>query len=423
MQEQESTQATAKAIDMMREELIDLQRKLTAVPALGPQSDGAGETEKASVLEQWLVEHGFSVRHFDAPDSRVPSGIRPNLLVEIDPPESEAPVAGTSAEHRLWIMSHLDVVPPGEQSLWESDPYTLRVEGDRIYGRGVEDNQQGLVASIGAALALKQAGVCPSLPVRLLFVADEETGSTYGIQYLLKEHPDLFSEGDLFLVPDSGTPAGDEIEIAEKSTLWLKLKTRGKQCHASMPQEGKNAFVAASELVLRLSGMNKRFPQTNSLFQPSASTFAPTKKEANVPNVNTIPGEDVFYLDARILPEIPVDDVLEAVREEANRVEDEYGVAVEVETVQRVSSPPTPGDSILVEAVGSALKRVRGVEGRSIGIGGGTVGAYLRLSGYDTVVWGTLEETMHMPNEYCLVPNLLNDAKVMADMMIQNYRS
>ena len=53
-----------------------------------------------------------------------------------------------------------------------------------------------------------------------------------------------------------------------------------------------------------------------------------------------------------------------------------------------------------------------------IGIGGGTVAAYLRGAGYDTVVWATVAETAHMPNEYCVIDYMVGDAKIMAHVMM-----
>lgn len=64
------------------------------------------------------------------------------------------------------------------------------------------------------------------------------------------------------------------------------------------------------------------------------------------------------------------------------------------------------------------MKSVYGVEGKTIGIGGGTVGAFLRKEGIPTVVWGRIAETAHQPNEYCLIDNLIGDALVMAVMML-----
>ena len=160
------------SIGEKRDLIIDLQRALTAVPALGPQNGGTGEWEKAQVLISWLQKLGLGpCEMHPAPDPRVPKGERPNVVVTIP---------GATADSTFWVMTHLDIVPPGEAALWESDPYSLVVKGDRIIGRGVEDNQQGLVASIVAAVALRELGMTPSRTVRLLFVADEETGSDLG---------------------------------------------------------------------------------------------------------------------------------------------------------------------------------------------------------------------------------------------------
>jgi succinyl-diaminopimelate desuccinylase len=53
----------------------------------------------------------------------------------------------------------------------------------------------------------------------------------------------------------------------------------------------------------------------------------------------------------------------------------------------------------------------------TVGIGGGTVGAFLRKKGIPTVVWSRVDESAHQPNEYCLVGNMIGDALVMASMM------
>jgi succinyl-diaminopimelate desuccinylase len=313
----------------------------------------------------------------------------------------------------------MDIVPPGESTLWESDPYTLVVKGDRLIGRGVEDNQQGLVSSVIAAQCVKEAGLQPSRMVKLLFVADEETGSDLGIQYLVKK-PGLFRRQDEALVPDGGSADGTTIEIAEKSILWLRFRVRGKQCHASTPQKGINAFEAGSHLVVRLGALAERFSSRDPLFDPPLSTFTPTKKEANVPNINTLPGEDIFHLDSRILPREDVDEVMAEIRSICDGVQRDFAVGVDVQQIQRGSSPPTPADAPIVSSLKKAIRDVYGVEGRTVGIGGGTVGAFLRKEGIPTVVWGKIEEAAHQPNEHCLISNLMGDALVMALLMLGN---
>jgi succinyl-diaminopimelate desuccinylase len=49
-----------------------------------------------------------------------------------------------------------------------------------------------------------------------------------------------------------------------------------------------------------------------------------------------------------------------------------------------------------------------------MGIGGGTVAAYFRAAGIPAAVWSRLDDTAHMPDEYCRLTNLVGDAQVMA---------
>jgi succinyl-diaminopimelate desuccinylase len=316
-------------------------------------------------------------------------------------------------------MTHLDVVPAGELSLWRGDPFKPWVESGKIFGRGVEDNQQDMIASIFAVKAFRALGLKPNYDLGLALVSDEETGSEKGIAYVLK-HAKAFRPQDLIIVPDAGNEDGSLIEVAEKSILWLKFKTLGKQAHGSMPEKGINSFKAASFLVTELNTLYASFPHKDSLFDPPTSTFEPTKKDANVPNINTIPGEDVFYMDSRILPQYTVDEVERKIKTLASGIEKTFGVQVTIEEMQRApAAPPTPPRAVVVQALEKAVREVYGVEGKPMGIGGGTVAAIFRRAGFEAACWSRLDETAHQPNEYCIIDNLVGDAKVFAHVMLQ----
>ncbi|MDR2796100.1 MAG: M20 family metallo-hydrolase [Spirochaetaceae bacterium] len=398
-------------IDGCEDIAVQLQTELTGRPAISPASGGEGELDKCEFLERWLMEQGISgLKRYDAPDPRAKGGVRPNLTVTVNGKDGGALPC-------LWIVSHLDVVPVGELSLWDSDPWVAVKKDGRLTGRGVEDNQQGLVSSVLAAFAFVKLKRQPERTLKLLFAADEECGSAFGIDWLLKNHRRLFKPGDLVLIPDGGDPAGETIEIAEKNQMWLKAHTRGKQAHASRPEQGRNACLAGADLALRLrSGLMKKFSARDTLFEPDYTTVEPTKREANVPNINTIPGDDVFYMDIRALPCYPVNEILEEARRIGLGIEQQYSVQVELTLIQSMESKPTPKSSPIVKMLSAACKQVLGVETRPVGIGGGTVGAFLRNEGLDAVVWSRMDSTAHQPNEYCLIENLLSDAKVMACM-------
>jgi len=389
---------------------VELETGLTKHPAISPESGGEGELDKCLFLENWLKAQGITnLERYDVPDSGAKGGIRPNLIATIN----------GNSEKRLWIMSHLDVVPPGEEKLWDSDPWTVIRKDDppgaRLVGRGTEDNQQGITASVLAALSFTKQGIKPNLTIKLLFAADEEVGSAFGIVWLVKNHGDLFRKDDMVLVPDGGDKKGEFMEIAEKNIMWMRFAASGRQAHGSRPDLGNNAFLAGSDLALRLhTELSAKFGDHDPLFDPDYSTFQPTKKEANVPNINTIPGEDVFYVDMRVLPRYSTDSVLAEINRVKSEVEAKYGVTVEYGPVQMTQSVPTEACAPIIKNLSAAVSEVYCVKPRPVGIGGGTMAAYLRNIGIDCAVWTKTDETLHQPNEYALIENILGDAKVMA---------
>lgn len=399
-------------IERYEPDMIRLQAGLTAIPALAPENGGDGEMKKAAFLVEALREMGFPpAETCNAPDSRVSDGVRPNLVVRIP---------GRNPERTVWVMTHTDIVPPGEMKLWERNPYECWVREGRVYGRGTEDNQQDLVASLFAAKAFLDEGIVPESTIGILLAADEETGSGYGLDYVLETRRDWFRKTDLIVVPDAGNEEGTMIEVAEKSVLWLRIQVSGKQCHASRPALGKNAFRAASHLVVRLDGLAGIYGARDHLYEPSESTFEPTKKEANVPNVNTIPGEDVFYLDCRILPLYPVDDVFRTIRGMADEIERTFDVTIDLTPVQKSDAPPpTAHDAPVVKALEEAIRDVYGVNAQPRGVGGGTVAAVFRRYDYPAAVWSRYCHMAHQPNEYCLVENMVGNAKVYAHLFLQ----
>ena len=252
---------------------------------------------------------------------------------------------------------------------------------------------------------MMELGYKPQYDIALLFCADEETGSGHGADYISEKHPNIFGKNDVFFVPDSGVADGSMIEVAEKSILWLQVVTRGAQCHASRPSLGKNAFKAASDLVTRYQSLYKKFPAKDDLYEPPISTFEPTKKENNVPNINTIPGEDIFYMDCRVMPCYQLSEVKAEMRRIADGVEKEYGVKISFKPFQESqAAEPTDPNAPIVLSLKKAITEVLGVkEPKAYGIGGGTVAAFFRRLKLASVVYSQLNDSAHMPNESTMV--------------------
>ena len=398
-------------IENEKNEMVETLMELIRIPAIAPENGGEGELKKAERLTQILEKVGFDrIERYDAEDDRVPSNKRPNII---------AYYYGENTAENLWIITHMDVVPPGEESLWTvTKPFEPVVKEGKIYGRGSEDNGQSLVASIFAVKALKNLGVKPKRTVALAFVADEEQGSKYGIQHLIKQG--LFKKNDLILVPDGGNEDGSFIEIAEKSALWLRINTVGKQTHASTPKKGLNAHRIGMEYAIALDKfLHKKYSLKDEKFDPPESTFEPTKKDRNVDAVNIIPGEDVIHFDCRILPNYNLEEILEDIHNLAEEFERKTGAKIRINVLSRSVAPkPTDPNSKIVIMLRKAIKVLRGIEPKVGGIGGGTCAAFFRRINIPAVVWSTIDETAHQPNEYSKIKNLVNDAKVFASLAI-----
>ncbi len=396
-----------KKIDSYKPTVIDLQSHMIACPAVSPHQGGLGESAKAayllSVLKQMKFDEVFVI---NVPDKKAKDGVRPNIV---------AKYYGENKQKTLWVMAHMDVVPPGDLNLWKTDPFKAVVKGDKIYGRGSEDNQQGLVSGLLAVKAMMDLGIRPPCTYALLLNADEEIGSKFGIVPILKKHGKIFGKNDSFLVPDGGNPQGTMVEIAEKNMLWLQFTVQGKQTHSSTPHSGINAHRASAHLIVKLGDLYKKFNKKDKLFAPEiTSTFEPTKHEPNVPNVNTIPGTDIFCLDCRVLPCYKNEQVLAEIAKINKTIEKAFKVTIKVAVLQSESSKPTDPKHSLVKLTQEAAKFVYKNSPRAMGVGGGTVGAYLRNAGYPVVVYSKLDDMAHQPNEYSSIKNTLGDAKVFA---------
>lgn len=398
-------------IERQENEMAQALMELIRIPAIAPESRGEGELKKTEKLMQILENVGFDkIERYDAEDERIPSKKRPNII---------AYYYGEDIAEKLWVITHLDVVPPGEESFWTvTKPFEPIIKEGRIYGRGSEDNGQSIVASVFAVKALKSLGIKPKRTVALAFVSDEEQGSTYGIAHLIKQG--LFQKDDLIVVPDSGNENGSFIEVAEKSGLWFKVCTIGKQAHASRPDKGLNAHRIGMECVLALDKMlHEKYSFKNEYFDPPESTFEMTKKDKNVDAVNIIPGEDVVHFDCRILPSYNLQGILKDVHDVAEEFEKKSGAKIKIDVLHESVAPkPTDANSKIVVMLTEAIGKIRGIKPKVGGIGGGTCAAFFRKIEVPAIVWSTIDEMAHQPNEYAKIENLVNDAKVFASLAI-----
>jgi succinyl-diaminopimelate desuccinylase len=390
-------------IDRDSQQIQDFFVRMLRIKSVNPRMGGPGEEERAEFLESFLRAEGFSTTRFDADDKELGKK-RPNIMARLE----------GKGQKSLWFIAHMDTVPEGSMELWNSDPFEPVVNDGKITARGAEDNGQALVSALFALRELKRLDVQLPFNVGIWLVSDEEFGSNYGIKPLIAQG--RFRKDDLVIVPDSGTPKGDEIEIAEKGLLWLKLTTKGKQVHASLPSKGLNARRIGMKLAIEIDQfLASKYNAKDPLFTEELSTFEPTKVEPNVANVNTIPGLDVGYFDCRVLPRYRLEDVTSDIEGIIQKHEKSSGASISLELVQKEpAGPATSETSEVAVLLSKAVEETTRVKPRLVGIGGQTVGNLFRRDGIPTAVWSTVDDVPHEPNEYSWIKNLISDAKTFA---------
>ena len=392
-----------KKIESYKDDVVEMQKKLISLPAIGPENGGTGETEKAKYIEPIIRKYFDEVIECHAPDARVPAGHRPNYIAKFH---------GKDTSRTLWIMAHMDVVPAGDEKEWKTPPFEGVLKDGCIFGRGAEDNNQSIVSSLLLVKAFRECNIKPKMNIGILFVSDEEVDSEKGIIYVLEKQKSVFKPNDLILVPDCGDANGVTVEVAEKSIVWLKLITLGKQAHAAFPHHGTNANRAAANLCVLIDGLRNKYSEQDPLFDPPISTIEPTKREANVPNINTIPGVDVSYFDCRLLPSVSTEDFVSDVRIICKDVEKKFNVKITIEIPTMISSPATPADAPVIQAIIKAAKDIFNKDVKPVGIGGSTVCCYFRQAGFKAAVYSHSDETFHQQNEFCKIENIIKDIKV-----------
>ncbi|HYE81087.1 MAG TPA: M20 family metallo-hydrolase [Clostridia bacterium] len=398
------------SIEKKRSRMVEDIVKMSSIPSINPKFNGTGEYERMKWLMGVLDDYSIAYEVYEVEDESVKEQKRLNIVVRLEGSEK--------TDDTLWFVSHMDTVAAGDIGAWNSDPFNPIIKSGKIYGRGVEDNGQAVICSLYTCLAMRENNIRPKCNVGFVFASDEETGSEFGLKALIKKG--IFKPNDEAIVPDAGCHDGSFIEIAEKSMYWVKFTVSGKEAHASMPHLGINASSIASHFAVELEDLLKSmFSLKDDLFDPPYSTFEITQKYANVESPNVLPGKDVFVMDMRVLPQFKFDDIVTEIDKLAGKYEYKYKVKIAYEFTQKVVAPkPTPKDSKIVSRIYESISEL-GIKPRVGGIGGGTCAALLRDIGIPAVVWSTLDELAHQPNEYAVIDNLIRDTQVFISTVLK----
>ncbi|MDT8898326.1 M20/M25/M40 family metallo-hydrolase [Thermanaerothrix sp. 4228-RoL] len=146
----------------------------------------------------------------------------------------------------LLFDAHMDVVAPGEATAWAGgDPYSGRLEGGRVWGRGATDTKGSLAAMLIAIGHLPATEFRGTLTVVASVGEETLEGAALG-QVCAQLRPDLVIIGE---------PTEGRLGIGQKGRAKLWFRAQGRPAHSSTPEEGHNAIYVAAEVVQRIRAL------------------------------------------------------------------------------------------------------------------------------------------------------------------------
>ena len=199
-----------------------------------------GERACQEWLAGYLEDAGLTVELAGAEPER------PNLVARLERGEGAT----------LGYLSHVDTVLADAED-WSADPWGGEIRDGVLYGRGAIDMKNQTAAEVVAAKHLARNGSDFQGTLKIISVADEETGGELGAKWITEERPDL-SRVDYLVNEGAGAvmPYGDRrlygVCVAEKGTFRFNVRTGGRAAHASVPGLASNALLKLAPLITRL---------------------------------------------------------------------------------------------------------------------------------------------------------------------------
>lgn len=209
------------------ERLTELAAAMVAIPSVNPfgGSEGGAEADLAAFVAGRLADIGAVV------DVREVASGRQNVYARL---------AGDGQGKTLMFAGHLDTV--GVEGY--ADPFSPRLSGGKLFGRGACDMKGGLAAIIEAATVLAAAGAPRGGEVIVAALCDEEF-AMLGSRAVGREGP----HADMAIVAE---PTGLIVCPAHKGQLGVVIRTLGRSAHSSMPELGENAIDSMARVLERL---------------------------------------------------------------------------------------------------------------------------------------------------------------------------
>ena len=414
-----------------KQEMIDFLRELVAVRSvMNEPSDGFPFGKKPAKALNIMLEkcrgEGFAVENVE------------NYI---------GTAVFNNAELKLGILCHLDVVPEGDG--WTGDPFVLRYEPktDKLIGRGTIDDKGPSVAAFFALKAIKDLNIPLKHGVQLIFGTNEENGSA-DLAYYRKNHklppcvftpdgeyPVINAEKGMLRVYFTADFQDNLINSIKAGTVINAVPNRcttgcgfeaffyeGKSAHASTPEKGENAitkFLAEYSREFKnplLLNLAKIFPHNEFDGKSCGLGFSDEisgKMTCVLSMLNTENGKLNGGIDIRFPLDRTKNEIIKILKEKLETA------GFEICSYEGTEPHITNGNSPFVQSLLRVYERVTGEKGHCIAIGGGTYVHDIEGGVAFGAEFPNQDGNMHGADEFITLENLLKNAEIMAEAIIE----
>jgi acetylornithine deacetylase/succinyl-diaminopimelate desuccinylase-like protein len=346
--------------DALEQETTDVLQRLLRFNTVNPPGD---ERAAQEFLAEYCKSAGFEVELLGAAPER------PNLI---------ATLRGDADGPTLVYLGHVDTVL-ANASEWAHDPWSGDLVEGFLWGRGAIDMKSQVAAEAAAGVSLARNGWRPAAgTLKLVFVADEETGGDLGAQWLTANHPAkvrcdvLINEGGGAVFDYNGRRLYG-VCCGEKGVFRFSVTASGVAGHASLPRMGDNALLKLGPVLTQLAAQQPSFdvtagpaallrdigedpedpagalraiasvdPRLLVLIEPMLGvTLTPTMAHAS-DKINVIPSHAQIRVDCRVPPGLGEDVARERIGEVLGDLSPDLRIDFIDSVIGNVSDPQSP---------------------------------------------------------------------------------
>jgi acetylornithine deacetylase len=353
-------------------DVAELAAKLVAIESINPEvvAGGSGEVEIARFVAEWCDRAGLEATLSE------PAAGRPNVV---------AVARGSGRGRTLILNAHTDTVGVAGMT----DPFTARLEGGRLYGRGSYDMKGSLAACMLAVAEATRSRLRGD--VVLTAVSDEEFASV-GSEAIAAS-----IAADAAIVTE---PTEMEIAIAHRGFVHLEIETNGRAAHGSRPHLGIDAIAKMGRVLVGIQELDSRLrADPTHKYVGSGSVHASLIEGGQ--EYSSYPARCVLQAERRTIPGESVELAereIRALLDDAGESDPQFSADVRV----LASREPfeVAEDAEVVAIVRRCAARVLGSETAVVGVSYWADSALLAVAGIPTVLFGPRGEGAHAEVEW-----------------------